>query len=133
MPLPRYRSNDKVESDLNYFVVFCTKYKRPVLIRGIETRLEELIKEKAVELGVEVKSVDVWFDTVYLSISTPPSDALQHYVNQIKRYTAHTLRLEFPELVSKLPSLWTRSYFAASEGTVSPESVDRYLINQKWQ
>ncbi|MEE0527844.1 MAG: transposase, partial [Prevotellamassilia sp.] len=41
------------------------------------------------------------------------------------------LRKEFPWLRSRLPSLWTRSYFVESVGHISEETVRKYIENQK--
>ena len=55
-----------------------------------------------------------------------PSDVMQ----QIKRYTSKILREEFSEL-SKMPSLWTRSYFVSTAGNVCRETIKKYVENQK--
>ena len=41
------------------------------------------------------------------------------------------LREEFPELKSRLPCMWTRSYHAGTVGHVSEETVKKYIENQK--
>lgn len=48
---------------------------------------------------------------------------------RLKGYTARVLRQEFPDLL-KLPSLWTRSYFCATAGKVSSETIRRYIEQQ---
>ena len=55
-----------------------------------------------------------------------PSDIMQ----QIKGYTSKILREEFSEL-SKMPSLWTRSYFVSTAGNVCSETIKKYVENQK--
>jgi REP-associated tyrosine transposase len=52
-------------------------------------------------------------------------------VGQIKDYTAHTLREEFPWLKKRLPSVWTRSKFISSVSAVTLEVVQRYIASQK--
>ena len=37
---------------------------------------------------------------------------------------------EFSEL-SKMPSLWTRSYFVSTAGNVCSETIKKYIENQK--
>jgi hypothetical protein len=49
---------------------------------------------------------------------------------QFKRITAHELRIKHP-VHKKLPSLWPRSYFAATAGDVSAETIQRYIEAQK--
>lgn len=131
MTAPRYKSNAGAVFNLNYHIVWCPKYRRKVLVGDIETRLKELLHEKAAVLGVEVAMLEVMPDHVHLFITAPPNDAPQHYVNQFKGYTSRVLRLEFPELKSKLPSLWSRSYFIGADGAVSADVIRRYIENQK--
>ena len=47
----------------------------------------------------------------------------------IKGRGSHDLREEFPHL-KKLPSLWTRSFFLSTAGTVSQEIIQRYIERQ---
>ena len=117
--------------NLNYHIVFCPKYRRKVLVGDIETRLKELLNEKAVALGVEVAMLEVMPDHVHLFITAPPNDAPQHYVNQFKGYTSRVLRQEFPELKRKLPSLWSRAYYIGAVGAVTEDVIRRYIETQK--
>jgi putative transposase len=130
---PRYKSNAGSVFNLNYHIVFCPKYRRKVLVNGVDERLKELILEKAIALGVEVSGLEVMPDHVHLFITAPPSDAPQHYVNQFKGYTSRVLRQEFPELKRKLPCLWSRSYYIGAAGAVTEDVVKRYIENQKGQ
>lgn len=52
-------------------------------------------------------------------------------VSKIKGYTSHELRKEFPELKSRLPTLWTNSRFISSVGSVTLEVVKKYIEEQK--
>jgi putative transposase len=52
-------------------------------------------------------------------------------VKELKGITSFHLRKEFREVTSKLPSLWTRSYFASTAGNVSKETIQRYIEAQK--
>ena len=51
-------------------------------------------------------------------------------MQQIKGYTGRILREEFSEL-SKMPNLWTRSYFVSTTGNVCSETIKQYVENQK--
>jgi len=41
------------------------------------------------------------------------------------------LRQEFPKLKSRLPTLWTNSYFVATVGRAPLSIVKQYIENQK--
>jgi putative transposase len=58
-------------------------------------------------------------------------DAPQYLANQFKRYTSRVLRQEFPSLKSRLPSLWSRSYYVGSAGHVSADTIQKYIEQQK--
>lgn len=70
-------------------------------------------------------------DHVHLFVESDPTLAVSHIVSQFKGFSSRILREEFPYLKSRLPSLWSRSYYAGSVGYVSEETVKKYIENQK--
>ena len=131
-PEQRYKNLNTVVYDCKYHIIFTPKYRRPVLESPIDSRLKELILEKQDEYGYEIIEMEVMSDHVHLLISIPPDKAIRTLISNIKGYTARILREEFPELKTRLPSLWTRSMFVASVGSVSLETVKKYIENQKY-
>ncbi len=131
MPEPRYKRTSGAVFNLHLHFVWCPKYRRRVLIGAIETRLHELLSEKAAHLGIEVEGLEIMPDHVHLFASVPPTDAPQFYANQFKGFTSRVLRQEFPHLKSGMPSLWSRSYFVGSAGTVTATTIKRYIASQK--
>lgn len=117
--------------NLGYHIVFCPKYRRKVLVDGIDERLKELLKEKAQELEITIESMEVMPDHVHLFIRSKPTYAVHFVVNQLKGYSSVKLRKEFPKLKSRLPTLWTRSYFVESVGHISEDTMKKYIENQK--
>lgn len=114
-----------------YHVIFCPKYRREVLINGIDARLKELILEKQSEYQYKILEMEVMPDHVHLLIDVNPKVGVYYVVNRIKGYTSHVLREEFPVLRRKLPTLWTHSKFISSVGSVTLEVVKRYIEEQK--
>lgn len=131
-PDQRYSKLNTVVYDCKYHIIFTPKYRRSVLESPIDARLKELIYAKQTDFGYEVIEMEVMPDHVHLLISIPPDKAIRTLISNLKGYTARILRDEFPELKSRLPSLWTRSMFVASVGAVSLETVKRYIENQKF-
>jgi len=115
----------------NYHFVWTPKYRRPVLVGRIAERLIKLLHQKTAELGGEIFDLTVQPDHVHLFGSFPPTIAPYQIMYRLKGFTAHELRKEFPELKSRLPNLWTRAYYVGTAGTVSPETIQRYLAAQK--
>jgi putative transposase len=126
-----YHSDHSIVYSCQYHVVFCPKYRRAVLVDGIDVRLKELILEKQQEYLYTVIDVEVLPDHVHLILDVDPRLGISDIIGKIKGYTAHTLRAEFPGLRSRLPNLWTRSKFVSSVGAVSLDMVKRYIENQK--
>lgn len=127
----RYTSSSHSVYNLDYHIVFCPKYRRKVLVDGIDERLKELLKEKAQELEITIESMEVMPDHVHLFIRSKPTYAVHFVVNQLKGYSSVKLRKEFPKLKSRLPTLWTRSYFVESVGHISEDTMKKYIENQK--
>lgn len=127
----RYTSNSHCVFNLEYHIVFCPKYRRKVLVDGVDERLEVLLKEKAEELGISIENMEIMPDHVHLFIRNKPTYAIHFVVNQLKGYSSSSLRKEFPKLRSRLPTLWTRSYFVESVGHISEETIKKYIDNQK--
>lgn len=116
--------------DLGLHVVWCPKYRRAVLIGPVAARLRELIEAKAREHGWRIVACEVMPDHVHLFVKTRPKDSPSYVANQFKGITSRVLRSEFPHLRSRLPTLWSRSYFVASVGAVSAATVRRYIDTQ---
>ncbi|MGI8312316.1 IS200/IS605 family transposase [Saccharopolyspora hattusasensis] len=118
--------------DLGLHVVWCPKYRRSVLGGRVAARLEELIRVKADERGWAIVALEVMPDHVHLFVKHDPKSSASYVANQFKGFTSRVLREEFPLLRSRLLTLWSSSYFAASVGAVSADTVGRYIETQ-WE
>lgn len=126
-----YNSDNHIIYSCQYHVVFCPKYRRSVLVDGIDIRLKELIISKQEEYNYKVLDMEVMPNHVHLLLDVNPKVGIFTIVNLIKGYTSHTLRQEFPSLKKRLPTLWTQSKFISSVGAVTLEVVKKYIENQK--
>jgi putative transposase len=102
-----------------------------VLLPPLDVRLKELITAKQDDYGYQVLGMDVMPDHVHLLLDVNPQHGIVKSVGQIKGYTAHTLREEFPWLKKRLPTLWTRSKCISTVGAVTLEVVQQYMAHQK--
>ncbi|MCX5376079.1 IS200/IS605 family transposase [Streptomyces sp. NBC_00091] len=128
----RVRQFSGGECDLALHVVWCPKYRRPVLDGLVAERLDELMRAKADERGWEIIELEVMPDHVHLFVKHDPKSSASHVANQFKGFTSHALREEFPHLKSRMPTLWSSSYFAASAGSLSAAAVEKYIDTQ-WE
>jgi putative transposase len=116
---------------LKYHLVWCPKYQRPVLVGAVADRLKALLQQKATELGLTIHALEVMPDHVHVFVEDDPTFAPRHLAAQFKGFTSHALRQEFPHLRSRLPTLWSRSYFIATVGYVTEAAIKRYIATQQ--
>ena len=125
------RSNRNVSYRCAYHVVWCPKYRRRVLDDAIARRLKEIVEEVIVELRGELLEVEVMPDHVHLLCSIDPQFGIHRLVKAIKGRSSRLLRQEFPALTRRLPCLWTNSYFVATTGGASLDTIKQYVEKQK--
>ena len=114
-----------------YHLIWCPKRRKPILTGKIKDRLIELVQQKCAEKGWDIRELAVQPDHVHVFMRVWPTDSAADVIKEIKGITSFHLRKEFASLLSKLPSLWTRSYFASTSGNVSAETIQRYIEAQK--
>ncbi len=127
----KLKSNNNVIYSCKYHVIFCPKYRRKVLVNAIASRLKELLAQIAIDIKVEILEMEIMPDHVHLLIDVDPQFGVHRVVKRFKGATSRYLRLEFPELKSRLPSLWTNSYFVSTVGGATLDTIKMYIQNQK--
>lgn len=131
--MERYRKNSKAIFSLKLHIVWCTKYRRKMLEGKVADRLKEILNERAIEADCIIHALEVMPDHVHLFVEHTPSLGVSELVNRFKGRSSHILRSEFPSVKSRVPTLWTRSYFASSIGSVTEQAIQKYIENQKGQ
>jgi len=127
----KYKSNNNIVYSCKYHVVWCPKYRRKVLTGKIEVRLKELIQETCIELQSELIELEIMPDHVHLLVEVDPQFGVHKVIKTIKGKTSRILRKEFPILTSKIPTLWTNSYFISTVGGAPLKIIKQYIENQK--
>lgn len=118
--------------NINYHIIFCPKYRRKILVDGIDERLKEVLVEAADGMGCSIESIEVMPDHVHLYLKGNPTIPVHLIVKNLKSISSKTLRAEFPKINSRLPSLWTRSYYCETIGCISEETIRKYIEEQKY-
>lgn len=126
-----FKSNRNILYSCKYHVVWCPKYRRRVLVNRVDTRLKEIITETALEFQADLIELEVMPDHVHLLVEVDPQFGIHRLVKQMKGRSSRLLRQEFPTLKSRLPSLWTNSYFVSTVGGAPLEIIKQYIENQK--
>ena len=127
----RHKSNRNIVYSCKYHVVWCPKYRRPVLVGGVDVRLKEIIHQTATELQSEVIELEVKPDHVHVLCEVDPQFGIHRLTKRLKGRSSRLLRQEFPWLKSRLPTLWTNSYFVATVGGAPLAVIKQYIEQQK--
>lgn len=112
-------------------MVFCPISRRKVLVGGVDSRLKEIIYQAAKDLGCEILELEGMPDHVHILCEVDPQFGVNKFVKLVKGRSSRLLRQEFPQLKSKLPILWTNSYFVATVGGAPLAILKLYIENQK--
>jgi putative transposase len=127
----QFKSNKNVMYSCKYHVIWCAKYRRKVLSEPIAARLKEIVHEVASENGCEILELEVMVDHVHLLCEVDPQFGIAKFVRLVKGRTSRLLRQEFQTLRSRLPTLWTNSYFVSTVGGAPLAVIKQYIENQK--
>lgn len=127
----KYKSNNNVVYSCTYHVVWCPKYRRPVLVDGVDVRLKAIISHVCTEVRTELLQLEVMPDHVHLLVDVDPQYGIHRLVKRIKGRSSRLLREEYAWLRSRLPTLWTNAYFVATVGGAPLEVIKQYIEQQK--
>jgi putative transposase len=127
----QYAKNAGAVCSLKYHLVGCPNYRRPVLVGAVDRRLKALLPQKTKELNIPIHALEILPDQVHWFVESDPTRCVAEIVNRRKGFTSHTLRAELASLRSRLPTLWSRSYYAATVGSVSETVVGKYIESRK--
>ena len=122
-----YKTLGHVRCSCQYHVIFCPKYRRKVLVDGIDVRLKELVRENQELHGYEILEMEVMPDHVHLLLDIPPKKSVVQVVGRIKGLLSNRLRNEFPKLRSRFYIRWAK-YWSFSFG-FSPSNEYSGLIS----
>ena len=126
-----YKTNKNIVYSCKCHVVWCPKYRRKVLVGDVERRLKELIQEVCVKRQAEIIEIEVMSDHVHLLVEVDPQYGIHRLIKEIKGLSSRCLRQEFKTLTTKLPTLWTNSYFVSTVGGSPLSVIKQYIENQK--
>jgi len=125
-----YRRDEHRVHLVVYHLVWCPKRRKPVLTGAVGQDCERIVREVCNEYRWEVLRLAVMPDHVHLFVRADPTTSAAEIARACKGRTSQLLRREHRVLL-RLPSLWTRSFFAATAGKVSQAVIDRYIAAQR--
>ena len=120
--------------NINYHIVWSTKYRRKVLSDDIEKRLKEILADVGKEKGFDIAEIEVvQKDHVHVFVSAIPKISISYIAKMMKGISGRLLLKEFPEISKQLwnGELWNPSYYVETIGSVSEEAIRKYIQNQE--
>ena len=127
----QYKSNNNVVYSCKYHIIWCPKYRKSVLKDGVDKRLKQILIDVAKEKQVELIEMEIMPDHVHLLLEVDPQYGIHRVVKQMKGRSSRYLRNEFQWLRSRIPTLWTNSYFVSTVGGAPLAVIKQYIENQK--
>ena len=115
--------------NVNYHIVWSTKYRRKVLNSKIESRLKEILLQVSHDKDFIIHEMEVGeLDHIHLFVSAHPKISISYMVKMMKGISGRLLMREFPEIEKQL---WNPSYYVETIGSVSEENIKRYIQNEE--
>ena len=131
MALEGYKSDNNVVYSSKYHCGWTPKYRRSVLVGPIAKRCEQVIRQTAEKYRAEIIALEIMPDHVHVLVEVDPQFGIHRLVKNLKGVSSHTLWQEFRTLKSRLPTLWTNSYFVSTVGGAPRAVIKQYVENQK--
>ena len=127
------RRSSHVQYDLQYHLVWTTKYRYKVLNGKIAERTRELIRQSCKSMDITIIKGAISKDHVHVLISCPPSISISKIVQQIKGKSSRVLLQEYKDLKRRYcgQHLWASGYFCRSVGVVTDKIIKEYIENQQ--
>ena len=128
-----YRTNSHSRFDLKYHFVWVTKYRKPLLIDAVSTRVRDLVREICKANDVSILQGAVSKDHVHILVSCPPNISPSKLMQKIKGKSSRKLLMEFKHLQKQCwgRHFWARGFFVASSGNVTDEVIAEYIRLQE--
>ena len=127
------RKSSHVQYDIEYHIVWTTKYRYRVIVGKIAERTRKLVIQSCNSMNVNIIKGAIGKEHIHLLVSCPPSLSVSKLVQQLKGKTSRTLQMEFKELRKRYwgRHLWASGYFCRSVGTVTRNIIKEYIENQE--
>jgi putative transposase len=115
--------------NIQYHLVWVTKYRYHVLRGEVAERARELIRQSCMAREIKILKGHVSRDHVHLLVSSPPVLSPAKIVQYLKGRSSRLLQQEFSHLKKKYwgQHLWARGYFCSTTGEITTEQIQAYI------
>lgn len=126
------RKGAHTQYDIQYHVVWITKYRKKIIKHKIASRLKYLLIQGCKAKKITIIKGSIQADHVHLLISAPPSLSVSQIMQYLKGRSSKKLQEEFPILRKQFwgQHMWATGYFCRTVGTVTNEIIKKYIEEQ---
>jgi putative transposase len=123
--MSKIKSSRHSKYNINYHIVWIPKYRKPILVKEVKQKLEPIFKEIAKGKGLDILAMEIQRDHLHLFVSSPPKYSPALIVNWLKGISARMYNHRFKTKIK-----WTRAYYIGTAGTVTTETIKKYIEEQ---
>lgn len=115
--------------NIQYHLVWVTKYRYKVMRGEVAERARELIRQSCMARDIKILKGHVSKDHVHLLVSSPPVLSPAKIVQYLKGRSSRLLQQEFSHLKKRYwgQHLWARGYFCSTTGEITTEQIQAYI------
>src|SRR3989338_2877647 len=120
-----------------YHIVWVTRYRRKILVHGIEEYFKKSLKEvREFHPDWFVEEIGTDQDHIHLHMVIPPKYPVSKVVEVLKSVTSRRLKEKFPHFLKKVywddGGIWARGFFVSTVG-VNEVTIRNYVRQQGQQ
>lgn len=118
---------------IQYHLVWCTKYRRVVLVGDVEQSVRTYLSDVCAQFNVRILAMEMMPDHVHMLVDCSPQVFVPDLVKVLKGASARKLYLAHPDIKRKLwgGHIWNPSYFVCTVSDRTRELVTNYINGQK--
>ena len=116
--------------NINYYIVFCSKYRKNVLTKEIKADLETIFKSVCEGNDWKVIELSIQPEHVHLFLSVHPKTSPMELVKKLKGISARLIFKKYPVFQKKEywgKHLWSGGYYVGTAGVVTKEAIEKYI------
>ena len=124
------KPKEEIRHSCIYRVCWCVKYRRPLFDEETQRTLTDSLLESANQLDIELTSIKLFSDHVVLSIKTHPRLDVHRAVKHLKRHTYQDLKATYSWVSTRVPTLWTNSYYVGTLSGFNADEMTEFVEHQ---
>ena len=133
--MSKWQSKNRHKFLLQYHLILVCKYRKKLFLsKEISYDIKELSYKICDKHNIKIKYLETDKDHIHYMIETSPNINLSNFIRTLKSYTSYHIwklhKKELSKYIYHKHSFWTGGYFISSVGSVSKNTLKKYIENQ---